>query len=112
MSASIGSRNSHQKKLGAASNLSRTRRLSRQFQDKGANTAGTGISFVASGGLIQDSNNLLAVFAIGSLIEITGSPLNSRRYTVTASAAGELSVVPAVITNESAGAYIQIRQVG
>ena len=76
----------------------------------GTNIRGTGIAFVATG-TITDSGNGLAVFKVGQAIEVLGSPLNSRTWIVQTSAAGTLTVLPAMVQAESAGATIAIRGV-
>lgn len=74
----------------------------------GAFTQGTGIAFT-SANTITDSNNQLAKFAVGQLIEVLGSNRNSRTFLIETSAAGTLTVSPAVVTTESAGPTIMIR---
>ena len=94
-------------KRGASGNLSRRRSGSFTI-DRGETLRGTGIAF-SSGNTITDTGNGLAVFRLGQTIDINGSPLNSRSYVVQSSAAGTLTVTPAVLQNESAGAVISIR---
>ena len=72
---------------------------------------GTTISFTSSA-TIADSGNGLAQFAVGSLVRVLGSPLNSRLWQVTASSAGSLTVIPAQIQSESAGATITLVREG
>lgn len=80
-----------------------------QYNDVGgATTIGTGIAFTSTN-TITDSNNGLAKFAAGQLIEILGSNRNSRTFLVETSAAGTLTVSPAVVTTESAGPTIIVR---
>jgi hypothetical protein len=96
-------------KRSAAGNLSRRRATSFTI-DRGATITGTGIAFT-SPGTITDSGNQLAVQRLGQTIEVIGSPLNSRSYVVQTTAAGTLTVTPAVIQSEVAGATISIRGV-
>lgn len=71
-------------------------------------TAST-IAFTSTG--ITDSGNGLAPVAVNSYVWITGAatPANNRRYRVTASAAGSLTLSPAPNTTASAGASITIK---
>ena len=66
------------------------------------------ISFTA-GDTIADSANGLANFIVGQNIQVVGSALNSRKYKVVTSAAGTLTVEPAVIQSAIAGDKIAIR---
>lgn len=71
-------------------------------------SAATTIEFTT--GTITDSGNGLAVFNVGDLIYITGSPLNSGwKGPVTAVAAGTLTFAASSFTAESAGAAITLR---
>lgn len=78
--------------------------------DRGTTIAGTGISFTAPG-TIGDSGSGLAHLPVGSMVEVRGSTLNDRRWRVAASAAGSLSVTPARVRDEAAGAAVTIRKV-
>ena len=79
--------------------------------DKGGTVVkGTGISFTAAG-TIGDTGNGLAVFGVGQAVEVSGSPLDSRRFVVQTSAAGSLTVLPGMVQSEDAGAAIIIRKV-
>ncbi len=81
---------------------------SRLERDRGGTiVTATTISFT-NPGTIADSGNGLAIFAVGQRVEVRGSARNSRVFTVTASAAGSLTVVPAVVTTETAGPLITI----
>ena len=97
-------------KRSAAGNESRKRITSFTINKGGPNITGTGVSFT-SADTIGDTGNGLAVFKIGQSIEVLGSPLNSRTYVVQTSAAGTLTVLPAVVQSETAGASISIRGV-
>lgn len=59
---------------------------------------------------ITDSANGLAIFPQGTRLRVRGSPLNSRLWVVTASAAGTLTVSPALVQTEAAGATISLHQ--
>lgn len=105
----MSTRTSQRIRFGASGNVSRRDNGSYNL-DKGRTVTGTGISFTA-GGTIGDTGNGLAVFPVGASIEVRGSALNSRHFVVTASAAGSLTVVPAVVQNEVAGATVTINAV-
>lgn len=68
----------------------------------------TTLSFTAPA-TIADSDNGLAIFTVGANILIKGSDSNDRSFTVTASAAGSLTVSPSGgVVTESAGAAMTI----
>lgn len=94
----------------AAGDKSRRRVTSFSADKGGTNIRGTGVAFVSTN-QITDSGNGLAVFKVGQSIEVLGSPLNSRTWVVQTSAAGALTVLPAMIQAEGAGATIAIRGV-
>ncbi len=96
---------------GAAANLSRRdlQNIERDPQSS-LNVKGTGISFT-NPGTIADSGNGFGVFIVGDRVEVRGSPANSRVYKLTAASAGSLTVVPAVVTSESAGPTITVRRI-
>lgn len=100
-------------RIGLSAALNGTRRGQAGFsQNKGGATVkGTGISFTASN-TIADSGNQLAVLAVGARIKVRGSPRNSRTFDVVTSAAGSITVRPANITSEGAGAAITIIKEG
>ena len=102
----MSSRTMQTQALGASANNSR-RTQGSVSRDPGAIVIGSGISFTA-GATIADSGNGLAIFTVGRLIEVRGSPLNSRTYRVETSAAGSLTVSPARVSTEGAGATITI----
>lgn len=95
----------------ARANETRLRRETRSTSRKGGVLTGTGISFTATG-TIADSGNGLAIFGAGQRIEVRGSPLNSAVYAVVTSAAGTLTVLPALVQSEAAGATITIEKAG
>lgn len=97
-------------KRSAAGNMSRRRSGSFTIGVGGETRAGTGIAF-SNPATITDSGNGLAIFPIGQSIEVIGSPANSRTYIVQTSAAGTLTVQPALLASEVAGAAISIRAV-
>lgn len=101
----VGTRVRNGSGLSAAANNSRRSVNSVYLKD--LIVTGTDISFT-SPGTISSVGNAFGNFSAQSFIEIIGSPLNSRTYEVTAAAAGSLTVVPALITSEVAGATIQV----
>ncbi|MFN0183051.1 MAG: hypothetical protein ACKVQR_04445 [Aquabacterium sp.] len=92
--------------LGASGNNSRANRAKYE-RDRGTTVIGTGIAFV-NPGTITDSGNQLALFTVGSSFFVRGSPANSRQFQVVTSAAGTLTVTPAVVTAEIAGPSITL----
>ena len=81
-------------------------------RDAGAgNYEATTISFT-NPGTIGDSANGLGVYQVNDTIDVRGSAGNSRRWTVTAVAAGALTVIPAMVTTEAAGPMITIQREG
>lgn len=105
--SSNGTRDNQRISKGASQNDSRrdTRIPSRLSVIKS-----TGISFTG-GATIEDSNSLFGPIGVGDVIRVSGSPLNSRQFEVTAAAAGSLTVLPAVVTTESAGAAVIVERV-
>ena len=103
----MSTRESQRSTASAAANISR--RMTRLFTgDKGGpNVVGTGISFTAAD-TIGDTGNGLALFGVGEMVQVLGSPLNSRPLQVVTSAAGSLTVLPAVVQSEVAGASIRL----
>jgi hypothetical protein len=91
---------------GASADLSRRTQSGTSRDPGGPILTATTISFTA-GATIADSGSGF-LFVVGDAIEVRGSPLNSRRFVVTAAAAGSLTVVPAVVQTEAAGASITI----
>lgn len=67
------------------------------------------IASVASTNSFDDSASGLPVFSAGSLVEVRGSTLNSRQYTVSSSDADSLVVVEDLVQDESEGDSILIR---
>lgn len=103
MSTRINSRT----KAGASGNLSRRTQSSISRDPGGPTRVATTIAFT-SPATITDSGNGLAVFRVGTSITIRGSALNSRRVTVATSAAGTLTVTPAMIQTASAGPLVTL----
>jgi hypothetical protein len=103
----MSTRTSQRVDRGASGNLSRRSQGRISRNPGGATVVGTGISFTAPG-TIADSGNGLAAFGVDAQIEVRGSPKNSRVYDVVTSSAGSITVRPAMVTNESAGASITI----
>lgn len=73
----------------------------------GSVVTATDISFT-NPGTIASAASAFGNITVGSNIVITGSPLNSRTYVVETAAAGSITVSPALITSEIAGAAIQV----
>jgi hypothetical protein len=96
-------------RVDRSASLNTTRRSQgRISRDQGgATVVGTGISFTAPD-TIADSGNGLAAMGVNAQIEVRGSPKNSRVFDVVTSAAGTLTVRPALVTSEAAGASITI----
>ena len=87
------------------------RNVNRNTQDKGGfNVQGTDISFTAPD-TIASAGNAFPSFTVGSNILVTGSALNSRQFKIVTAAAGSITVEPALVQNESAGALMDIRTV-
>lgn len=86
---------------------SRRRNFPMRF-DKGIAYEAATISFTSSD-TIGDSANGLANFLVGDDILIVGSNLNSRKFKVATSAAGTLTVEPAILQTEAAGDKVMIR---
>ncbi len=97
------------RRTSGRANATRDRRAqSRTERDPGGVVlTATTISFT-NPGTIADSGNGLAGFVVGQRVEVRGSPRNSRVFAITASAADALTVVPAVVTTESAGERITV----
>jgi hypothetical protein len=71
--------------------------------------ASAAITFTAAGHIL-DSTSGLAVFHVGDVIRVTGSVSNNTVFTVTAAAAGDLTVTPAP-TAETTGVQCTLRLV-
>jgi hypothetical protein len=86
-------------------------RQSGSFGLDGAGNAGsakgTTISFTAPA-TIADSASQLGNFKVNDIIVVLGSAANSRSWTVQTSAAGTLTVSPALVTTEVAGTAITL----
>lgn len=89
---------------GASSNMSRRSQL--KVNERDTITA-TDISFT-SPATITSAGSGFGKLAVGGIITVLGSPLNSRDYLIETAAAGSVTVSPAILTTESAGATIQI----
>lgn len=90
---------------GALNNTRRSVQAPSRNPASGTTLRATTVAFTATD-TITDSGNALAIFAVGQLIRVRGSPLNSRLYEVATSAAGTLTVLPAHVQTEGAGATI------
>lgn len=101
---SIGTRTRQLLSKGANVNLSRRKQLKRN----GSNTiTATDISFT-SPGTIASAGSGFGRLAVGTVVTILGSALNSRDFVVTTASASSVTVLPALISTESAGPTIQI----
>lgn len=89
---------------GASSNMSRRGQL--KVNERDTITA-TDISFT-SPGTIASAGSGFGKLAVGGIITVLGSPLNSRDYLIETASAASVTVSPAIVSTESAGATIQI----
>jgi len=89
---------------GASSNMSRRNQLKVNETDT---IRGTDISFT-NPGTIASAGSGFGRLAAGSIITVIGSPLNSRDFVVETASAASITVSPAIVSTESAGATIQI----
>lgn len=89
---------------GASSNMSRRNQLKVNETDT---IRGTDISFT-NPVTIASAGSGFGRLAAGSIITVLGSPLNSRDYVVETASASSITVSPAIVSTESAGATIQI----
>ncbi len=89
---------------GASINMSRRSQL--KVNERDTITA-TDISFT-SPGTIASAGSGFGRLAAGGVITVLGSPLNSRDYVVATASASSVTVLPALLTTESAGATIQV----
>jgi hypothetical protein len=108
----MSTRTSQRRDAGAALNNTRRSqgRTSRE-PDGGAVLIGTGISF-SGASTILDSGNGMGAITVGRRIRVSGSPKNSRTWLVHGvTNAGQITVRPAQVTTESAGARITIELV-
>jgi len=110
MADTIGTRS--RQLIAKSGSLNDTREsMSRPTQDAGGlNETATDISF-ASAYTITSAGSTFPTFTAGALIQVMGSPLNSRVWQVVTSSASTITVLPAQIQTESAGALIDIRTV-
>lgn len=105
MTSTMGTRVRNGSGLSSGANSSR-RSVNSMYQ-KNLGVTATDISFTAPG-TISSAGNAFGRFSGMNFVKVIGSPLNSRIYEVTSAAAGSLTVVPALVSNEVAGATIQI----
>lgn len=89
---------------GASINMSRRSQLKVNELDT---ITATDTSFT-SPGTIGSAGSRFGRLAAGSIITVLGSPLNSRDYVVETASAASITVSPAIVSTESAGATIQI----
>ena len=102
--SSIGTRTRQLNSQSANANFSRRKSIKRN----GLNTiTATDISFT-NPGTIASAGSGFARLAVGTVISVLGSALNSRDYVVATSSAASITVLPALITTEAAAPLIQI----
>lgn len=89
---------------GASINMSRRSQLKVNELDT---ITATDTSFT-SPGTIGSAGSRFGRIGAGSVITVIGSPLNSRDYVVATASASSVTVLPALLTTESAGATIQV----
>ncbi len=89
---------------GASNNTSRRSHL--KVNERDTITA-TNISFT-SPATIASASSGFGRLAVGGIITVLVSPRNSRDYVVETASAASITVSPAILTTESAGAKIQI----
>ncbi len=89
---------------GASNNTSRRSHLKVNERDT---IQATDISFT-SPATIASAGSGFGRLAVDSIITVLGSPLNSRDFVVETASAASITVSPAVVSTESAGATIQI----
>lgn len=109
MTDTIGTRVRQLHTRGASLNETRKDNGSNTFDKGGYNVQGTDISFTASDTIASAGNAFPTGLAAGQNIMVTGSTLNDRVWKVETVAAGTITVSPAQIQAESAGALIDIR---
>lgn len=102
----MSTRASNGRAQSAAGNLSRAESRS-VGRDPGLTRTATTIAFTAPG-TITDTGNGLAVFTAGQRVRVIGSARNDRVWTVATSAAGTLTVLPALLTTAAAGPSVTI----
>ena len=105
----LGSRLRNNTCLAAISNLSRAFTTNFNRRDDATVTA-TDISFT-NPATIASVANAFGVFTAGQLIRVKGSASNNRDFTIVTAAEGSLTVTPGVVTTESAGATVTVRQI-
>lgn len=98
--------------ISRSASLNDSRRETRRptFNKGGLNSVATDTSFTSSN-TITSAGSGFPTFGVGTNIQIVGSPLNSRVWKVVTSSASTITVEPAQIQTESAGALIDIRTV-
>ena len=103
MALTIGTRVRHLISRSGASN--ETRRLQGSYRPLGGVVRGADISF-GSTNQIASAGSAFGNIPVGQVVRVSGSPGNSREYVVTATSAAALTVLPAILATESAGAEI------
>lgn len=99
--------------ISKSGNANNSRRSVNSYkQDKGGLVIeATTISAVNSTNSFDDSGSGLPEFTAGSLIEVSGLGLNSRRYMVVSRTASSVVVEGSTVVDEAAGANVTIRTV-
>ena len=110
MSGSIGTRDNQRLAQSAAANEDGN--LSRQNASELMGSVVGTLAFTA-GDTITDSGNgfVNRGVAVGDVVRIGGSPLNSRDYVVQTVAAGSITVLPAIVQDEANNSVAYIRRV-
>jgi hypothetical protein len=109
MTTSIGTRTRNGLVKGASCNMSR--RSVNSYRPKDSVVVGTDISFTNATSTIASAGSAFGSIQAGQLVRVKGSPLNSRDYQVVTASAAAITVLPAVITDEVAGASITVEEV-
>lgn len=102
----MSTRDAQRLTYGAAANLSRERNTIVE-RDGSSPRRGTDISFTAPDTITKPSGGF-NLFEVGDIIEVLGSPMNSRRWVVAAKASTTITVTIPAITTESAGPTIVV----
>ncbi len=110
MSSSIGTRDSQRLNQSASANQDTG---SSRFNNSELMGSVVGTLSFTAGGTISDSASgfVNRGFAVGDVVEVVGSPLNSRTYTLTAVTTTDLTVLPAIVQTESTNNIAYVRRV-
>lgn len=102
----IGTRTRQGISRSAGQNTSRRSQLRVNSRDT---VTATDISFT-SPATIASAGSGFGAIPVGSIINVGGSPLNSRDFLVETASAASITVTPAIVSTESAGATIQVSE--